>query len=84
MPEQDEVAEEYDVTGAIRVGLDIALTLASLYVLWVYLKDQPEVAALSERAGAWWTKVTTEGRRVKKMENEVVFEAIQTVDNAGG
>ena len=62
MPEDEE---EYDVTGAIRVGLDIALTLASLYVLWVYLKDEPGVQALSERALAWWTKVTTEGRRVK-------------------
>ena len=80
MPEDEE---EYDVTGAIRVGLDIALTLASLYVLWVYLKDEPGVQALSERALAWWTKVTTEGRRVKKMENETVFEAIQVVDNAG-
>ena len=79
MPEEEE---EYDVTGAIRVGLDIALTLASLYVLWVYMKDQPEVAATTERVAAWWTKVTTEGRRVKKMENEVVFEAIQTVDGA--
>ena len=81
MPDEEE---EYDVTGAIRVGLDIALTLASLYVLWVYMKDQPEVAATTERLAAWWTKVTTEGRRVKKMENETVFEAIQVVDSVSG
>lgn len=78
MSEDDEGV---DATEVVRVGIDLVLTLLCLYVMWGYVKNRPEVVATTERARAWWTKVTTEGRHMRKMENETVFEAIQVVDN---
>ena len=72
-----------DVTEAVRVGIDVLLTLVCLYVMWGYVKDRPEVTAATERVSLWWHKVTTEGARLKKAENETVFEAIQVVTDAG-
>lgn len=81
--EVDEDAERSDgqvMAEAVRVGIDVVLTLLCIYVMWGYVKERPEVQERQARLSAWWTKTTTEGRRMKKMENETVFEAIQVVD----
>ncbi len=84
MPEiLDDEDESIEIANAVRIGIDVVLTLLCIYVMWGYVKERPEVETARARAAAWWVKVTTEGRRLKKMENETVFEAIQVVD-AGG
>jgi hypothetical protein len=80
----EEVEGSPGVTEAVRIGVDVVLTLLCIYVMWGYVKERPEVEAALERGRAWWTKVTTQGARMKKMENETVYEAIQVVtDDAG-
>lgn len=68
------------VADAVRVGIDVVLTLLCIYVMWGYVKERPEIQSAQARLGAWWTKTTTESRRMKKMENQTVFEAIQVVE----
>jgi len=84
VPETEQIEEDYDVTGAIRVGLDVVLTALCLYVMWGYVKDQPEVAIVRRRVEGWWAKVITAPQRLRKMSNEVVFEAIEVVDSVPG
>ena len=74
-----EIEDGPDAAEVVRMGIDLVLTLLCLYVMWGYVKDRPEVESARERAGAWWHEATTRGKRVKKMENETVFEAIQVV-----
>ncbi len=78
----EELEEGIDVTNAVRVGIDVVLTLLCIYVMWGYVKDRPEIESARERAAAWWTEVTTRRQRIRKAERETVFEAIQVVDDA--
>lgn len=78
-PTEEIEAEETSPTELVRLGLDLLLTALCIYVMWGYVKERPEVMAATERAAAWWHEVTTRQRRIKKMENETVFEAIQVV-----
>jgi hypothetical protein len=79
----EEVEESPGAAEAVRIGVDVVLTLLCIYVMWGYVKERPEVETAIERGRAWWTKVTTEGKRIRKAENETVFEAIQVVNDAG-
>ena len=87
MPDEEDrrLSEDdgLDVTETVRVGVDVILTLLCVYVMWGYVKDRPEVVAARERATAWCHEVTTRSKRMKKMENETVYEAIRVVDDAG-
>jgi hypothetical protein len=79
----EETEDGPEVGEAIRIGIDVVLTLLCIYVMWGYVKDRPEIVRGQERAAAWWHEATTRSKRMKKMENETVFEAIRVVDSAG-
>jgi hypothetical protein len=82
--EEEPEVEQGQPLEAVRIGIDVVLTLLCIYVMWGYVKDRPEVESARVKAAAWWTKVTTEGKRMRKAENETVFEAIQVVTTDGG
>lgn len=80
----EEETEEYpDVLEALRIGLVIVALALQAYLMWDYVKDRPEVEVTRRRMAAWWNNVAHQHQRMRKMEHETVFEAIQVVDNAG-
>lgn len=84
VPDAETTEEvEYPVANAVRIGIDVVLTLLCIYVMWGYVKERPEVQSAQERAVAWWHEATTRQKRIKKAEKETVFEAMQVVDDAG-
>lgn len=76
---ETEEDEGVDVTEVVRVGVDLVLTLLSVYVLWTFAKDRPEYQLAAERVKAWWHKVTTAPADIRRAEKETVFEAIMIV-----
>jgi len=62
----------------------VVLTLLCIYVMWGYVKERPEVQDAMERGRVWWHETMTRSKRMKKAENETVFEAIQVVSDPNG
>ena len=59
----------------------------NLWILWGQVKEEPQWVTLRHRVSQWWRKAVTipqeQAAKLRKMEAETVFEAIQVVDNAG-
>lgn len=75
---------EIDRTEAVRIAA-IAIALAlNLGLLWWQWKDTAEGRLLRARMSSWWDRnfagPARRARALAKMESEVVFEAIQTVE----
>lgn len=69
-----------EAANAVRVGIDVVLTLLCIYVMWGYVKERPEVQVAQSRVVAWWREATTRQKRIRRAEKETVFEAILIVD----
>jgi hypothetical protein len=84
MESEDEFAA---VTEVLRIAVGIATLALTLYMTWDYVKDRPEWTVTKRRISLWWDKFTMAPQRLKRMENETVFEAMEVVtaevDDAG-
>jgi hypothetical protein len=80
----DEVTEEertvYDVAEAVRIGLILVALALNVWLMWDYVRDQPEWSIAKRRLGQWWHKVVVTPENVRKMERQAVFQAMQIVD----
>lgn len=83
MEDQDQEEREDAYEKARKVLLIVGLAL-QFYVLWDYLKDQPEYELQKRKILHWWDKKVAAPRRrakkLRKMETETVFEAIMALD----
>jgi hypothetical protein len=83
----DVITEEEaprDLSEAVRVGLVLVALALNIWIMWDYVRDRPEILAARGRIVQWWGKVVVTPQaaaaRVRKMERETVFEALQIVD----
>ncbi len=82
-PEDDE-APPRDLAEVVRVTLVLAALALNVWVMWDYLRERPEWVVARGRLTQWWAKVVitpqAAAARIRKMERETVFEALQIVD----
>jgi hypothetical protein len=81
---RDPTSRASDVAEVIRVGLVVAALALNAWIMWDYIKEQPEWKVFQRRATILWRKVITtpqeQAAKLRRMERETVFEAIQVVD----
>ncbi len=79
-PEDDELER---VERRLRLVVNLASAAFTLYVIWDYMKDRPQLAVWRARVENF-VKINIDKplearRKMRKAESEVVFEAIQAV-----
>lgn len=78
--EVEESEDELErVERKLRVVMNLASLALSLYVIWDYVRDKPEVLVWKQRIADAVRKPIEARRTIRKAKAEVVFEAMQVV-----